>query len=78
LAIENIKIQLILELSILNLSFWLKCHSVALPSTLKKVSILRQKKKNYGNSNIFTMQKHNLQKKKPLNKTKILQNIITL
>jgi hypothetical protein len=38
------------------------CHTVALPFTLK--SILRQKKKNYGNSNIyFTMQNYNLQKK---------------
>jgi len=34
---------------------------VALPYTFQ--SILRQKKKNYGNSNIyFTMQKYNLQK----------------
>jgi hypothetical protein len=35
------------------------CHTVALPFTLK--SILRQKK-NYGNSNIFIMQKCNLPK----------------
>jgi hypothetical protein len=35
------------------------CHTVSLPFTFK--SILRQKKK-YGNSNIFTMQKYNLQK----------------
>jgi hypothetical protein len=40
-------------------------------------SILRQKR-NYGNSNIFTMQKCNLQKKIPLQETKILQDIITL
>jgi hypothetical protein len=39
-------------------------------------SILRQKK-NYGNSNIFTMQKYNLQKN-PLEGTKILQDIRTL
>ncbi len=35
------------------------CHIGALPFTSK--SILMQKK-NYGNSNIFTMQKYNLQK----------------
>jgi hypothetical protein len=35
------------------------CHILSLPFTLK--SILRQRK-NYGNSNIFTMQKYNLQK----------------
>jgi hypothetical protein len=34
------------------------CYTVALPFTLKKVSILRrQKKKNYGNSKYFTMPK---------------------
>jgi hypothetical protein len=38
------------------------CHTVALPFTLK--SILRQNK-NYGNSNNFTMQKHNLEKNPP-------------
>jgi hypothetical protein len=53
---------------------------MALPSTLKR--ILRQKK-NYRNSNGFTMQKYNLhkgKKKNPLKKKKpkILQNIITL
>jgi hypothetical protein len=41
--------------------------------TLKK-SIFKVKKKNYGNSNIFTMQKYNLlppaKKKKPLKETK--------
>ncbi len=31
------------------------CDTVALPFTLKSIS--RQKKKNYANSNIFTMQK---------------------
>jgi hypothetical protein len=43
---------------------WGVCHSVvALPITLKKC-ILRQKKKNYGNSNnIFTMKKYYLKKK---------------
>jgi hypothetical protein len=48
----------------------------ALPLTLKSI-ILRQKKKNYGNSNnIFTMQKlYNLQKH-PLKQTKILQDVI--
>jgi hypothetical protein len=47
---------------------------VALPFTLK--SILRQKK-NYGNSNIVTMQKYNLQENPP-KETKILQDMITL
>jgi hypothetical protein len=48
---------------------------VALPfTTFLKIS--RQKKKNYGNSNIFTMQKYNLPKKNPLQETKILQDII--
>jgi len=46
---------------------------MTLPFTLK--SILRQKK-NYGNSNIFTMQKYGLPKI-PLIETKILQDIIT-
>jgi hypothetical protein len=32
------------------------CHNVSLPFTLKR------QKKNYGNSNIFTMQKYNFQK----------------
>jgi len=50
------------------------CHNVAFPFTLK--SILRQKK-NYECSNIFTMQKYNLQKN-PLKETKILQDITTL
>jgi hypothetical protein len=37
------------------------CHTVALPFTLK--SMLRQKKKNYGNSNNSPMQKYiNFQK----------------
>jgi hypothetical protein len=35
------------------------------------------KKKNYGNSNIETMKKYNLQKN-PLEETKILEDIITL
>jgi hypothetical protein len=51
------------------------CHTLALPFTLR--SILRQKKKNYGNSNNFTIQKCNLQKN-PLKETKILQDIMTL
>jgi hypothetical protein len=50
------------------------CPTVTLPFTLKR--ILRQKK-NYGNSNISPLQKHNLQKN-PLKETKILQDIITL
>jgi len=44
-------------------------HIVALPFTLKK-SVLRQKKKNYENSNYFTMQKYNLQKKSSRRKPK--------
>jgi hypothetical protein len=53
-------------------------HIVALPFTLKKIFLKNlKKKKNYGNSNIFTMQKYNLQKY-PLKETKILQDIITL
>jgi hypothetical protein len=52
------------------------CHTVALPFTLK--SILRQKKKNYGNSNIPpSMQKYDLQQN-PLKEIKILQDITTL
>jgi hypothetical protein len=39
-----------------------ECHTTALPFTLK--STLRQKKKNYGNSNISPMQKYNLLQKK--------------
>jgi len=49
--------------------------TVALPFTLK--SILR-KKKNYGNSKYFTVQKCNLPKENPLKETKIFQNIIPL
>jgi hypothetical protein len=45
-------------------------HTVALPFTLK--SVLRQKKKNYGNSNIYTMPKYNL----PKNPSKIKIKII--
>jgi hypothetical protein len=45
---------------------------MALPFTLK--SILRQKKKNYGNSFIFHHAKYNLQKNPP-KETKIFQDI---
>ncbi len=46
------------------------CHTVALPFTLKTLSILRQKK-NYGkSSNIFTMQKIIIFKKKKNSKRK--------
>jgi hypothetical protein len=51
------------------------CHTLALPFTLK--NILRQKKKNYENSNISTC-KNIIFKKLPLKETKILQAIITL
>jgi hypothetical protein len=47
-------------------------HIVALPFTLK--SILRQKEKNYGNSNVSPCK--NLIFKNPLKETKILQDII--
>jgi hypothetical protein len=50
-------------------------HTVALPFTLK--SILRQKKKNYGNSIPPSMQKYDLQQN-PLKEIKILQDIIAL
>jgi hypothetical protein len=33
------------------------CHTSGLAIYITKIYILRQKKKNYGNSNIFTMQK---------------------
>jgi hypothetical protein len=49
---------------------------VALPFTLKNLSILRQKK-NYGNSNIPPC-KNIIFPKNPLKGTKILQDIITL
>jgi hypothetical protein len=52
------------------------CHTVALPFTLE--SILRQKKKNYENSNISPFKNIIFQKKDPLKETKILQDIITL
>jgi hypothetical protein len=53
------------------------CHIMALPFTLKSI-VLMQKKKNYGNSNIFHHAKmYNLQKNR-LQETKILQDIITL
>jgi regulatory protein YycI of two-component signal transduction system YycFG len=45
------------------------CHTMSLPFTLK--NILRQKQ-NYVNSNIFTMQKYNLQKIKKPKSFKIL------
>jgi hypothetical protein len=48
------------------------CHTLALPFPFK--GILGQKK-NYANSNIFTMQKYNLQKN-PLKETKILQDML--
>jgi hypothetical protein len=48
-------------------------HTMALPFTLR--SILRQKK-NYGNSNISPCK--NIIYKKPLQETKMLQDIITL
>jgi hypothetical protein len=51
---------------------------MALQFTLKSI-LLRQKKKNYGNSNISpSMQKYNLRKKIPLKETKILQDMRTL
>jgi hypothetical protein len=52
------------------------CHTLALPFTLKK-RMLRQKKKNYGNSNISPC-KNNISNipKIPLKETKILQDII--
>jgi len=51
------------------------CHIVALPFTLKRN--LRQKK-NYGNSNLSSLCKSTIfKKKKPLKETKILQDIIT-
>jgi hypothetical protein len=53
------------------------CHTMwPLPFTLK--SILRQKKKNYGNSNISPCKNYNLQKILKKKKTKIFQDIITL
>jgi hypothetical protein len=51
-------------------------HIVALPFTLK--SILRRKKKNYENSNIFTMPKYNVKKNSSKRNEKILHDIITL
>jgi hypothetical protein len=50
------------------------CHTVALPFTFFKKSILRQKK-NYGNLNILAF-KNVIFKKNPLEETKILQDII--
>jgi hypothetical protein len=52
-------------------------HIVALPFTLK-ISILRQKKKNYGNSNISPCKNIIFFKKSSKKETKILQGIITL
>jgi hypothetical protein len=52
------------------------CDIVAVPFTLKSI-FLRQKKKNYGNSNISPC-KNMIFKKHPLKETKILQDIITL
>jgi hypothetical protein len=51
---------------------------MALPFTLK--SILWQKKKNYGKSNISPCKKKKKKssKKNPLKETKILQHIVTL
>jgi hypothetical protein len=49
---------------------------VALPFTLKSIS---RQKKNYGNSNIFTIARiYIIFQKTPLRETKILQDIITL
>jgi hypothetical protein len=49
---------------------------MALPFTLK--SFLRQKKKNYGNSNISPSKNIPNLQRNPLKETKILQDIITL
>jgi hypothetical protein len=50
---------------------------MVLPFALKSIS--RQKKKNYGNSNISPIfAKNIILKKNPLKETKILQEIITL
>ncbi len=51
------------------------CGQVAI--YIIKKGILRQKKKNYGNSNIFHHAKNIINRQKiPLNETKILQDII--
>jgi hypothetical protein len=53
------------------------CHNVTLPFTLK--SILRQKKKNYGNSNISPCKNnYNLSKKSSIRKPKSIKILLLL